>query len=189
MQLNIILMKNFHFIAAAFVIFLMAGCNPFQRTNWVKMEKDSYTIMLPDYMTPQTDLHEDANLQYANIEKEVYIVVLEEPAIDFETAFADTSLGYPPTMQGYSDLIYEEFKLNMDSSLVSISERQIQKEGNVERHTFNSVATLDTFDAYYEFGIVRNDSTYYQIIAWTLADRKEQYKDDLAKMVKSLMPK
>ena len=189
MQLNIILMKIFHFIATALVFGAIAGCDSFQQTKLVKIEQESYSIMLPEYMTPQTDLHEEANLQYANIEKEVYIVVLEEPAIDFETAFADTSMGYPPTMQGYSDLIYEEFKLNMDSSLVSISERQIQKEGNVERHTFNSVATLDTVDAYYEFGSVRNDSTYYQIIAWTLADRKDQYKDDLAKMVKSLMPK
>jgi hypothetical protein len=183
-------MKNFKLFAAIIVCALASSCHLFdEKIQWKKIERESYTLMVPDFMTEQSDLHEEANLQFAQVVKEVYVVVIEEPTADFETIFMDTTLGYPPTMQGYSDLMYEQFQENLGTDLVQISEREVQKNPGLERHTFNSTAKVEGIDAYYEFGIIRTDSSYYQIIAWTLAKNKDKYASCLQEMVKSLEPK
>ncbi|MDB4834963.1 hypothetical protein OAH12_00070 [Cyclobacteriaceae bacterium] len=50
---------------------------------------DAFSIDLPDYMKESTSLNDEAILQYQNIFKETYIVVLQENKSDVERTFRD----------------------------------------------------------------------------------------------------
>ena len=92
-------------------------------------------------------------------------------------------------MEQYSDLIYNQFKESEGIQVIDISERDRHLVSPHDVHTWNCTAKVDNFDAYYEFAVYRGPQSYYQVIAWTLLERKDKYKDVLKKMVKSLEPR
>jgi hypothetical protein len=37
-----------------------------------------YSLSIPDYLQACTDLHKDASMQYQNVEKDIYVMVIDE---------------------------------------------------------------------------------------------------------------
>lgn len=190
LQSNTNLMKNFRFLFLFSALLFIAGCRDVAMLKWNKVERNTFSIMLPDIISERTDLNDEADLQYGDVIKEVYVVVLEEPVAEIDPFFSDTLLGDgQPPMEQYSDLIYNQFKEGESIQVIDISERDRQVTSTHDIHTWNCTAKVDNFDAYYEFAVYRSNQSYYQVIAWTLNERKDKYKDMLKKMVSSLEPK
>ncbi|MEN9639163.1 MAG: hypothetical protein RLZZ262_1031 [Bacteroidota bacterium] len=182
-------MKNYSILLLFAVLTLMAGCSDTANLKWNKVEKGTFSFMIPDIIEERTDLNEEADLQYGNLIKEVYVVVLEEPVSEVDPFFADTLLGNgQPPMEQYSDLIYNQFSETGEVEVTQISERERKVNTTHDVHTWNCTAKNNGFDAYYEFAVYRSEKSYYQVIAWTLLERKDKYKDVLQKMVNSLQP-
>jgi hypothetical protein len=182
-------MKNFILLFCALSIFLNLGCNFEPDIQWNKVDQERFQIEVPEFMIEHKELNEEAILQYANLEKEMYVMIIEESAAEFEEVFSDTSLGIQPNMQGFSDLVYEDFQENSAEGLVSIGSRTQTKMNKFELHTFEAVSKVDSVEAFYVFGVARSDSSYYQICAWTLANLKDKNQADLHKIVASFQPK
>lgn len=183
-------MKNFGFLFLFSALLAIAGCSDTANLKWNKVERSTFSIMIPDIIAERTDLNDEADLQYGDVIKEVYIVVLEEPVAEIDPFFSDSLLGNgQPPMEQYSDLIYNQFKESEGIQVIDISERDRQVGSTHDVHTWNCTAKVDNFDAYYELAVYRGPQSYYQVIAWTLLERKDKYKDMLKKMVKSLEPR
>src|ERR1039457_5848502 len=56
------------------------------KTKEVRVKQ--YSLRVPDYMEVNMKLHPDASLQYANIFKEMYVIVIDETTGSLDTAFA-----------------------------------------------------------------------------------------------------
>jgi len=65
-----------HFLFIPLLIFTISFTNE-TVFNTVKVN-EKYTISIPDYLKPCSDLHKDASLQYQNTEEEIYAMVLDE---------------------------------------------------------------------------------------------------------------
>ncbi len=137
-----------------------------------------YTILIPDYLQPCTDLHKDASLQYQNTEKDVYALVIDEKK---------------KTMMNYD--------LNFD---VDLYFNNIAKQGFIEtikngkisipgRETINGskaliadiTGTVDQTQVFYKMGILETPFTFYQVIIWCRAENKQKYEKDMIKMIES----
>src|ERR1700746_3008317 len=65
------------------VPFIFSACKHETVFTEVKVN-NSYSILIPDYIQPCTDLHKDASLQYQNTEKEIYAIVIDEKKITMQ---------------------------------------------------------------------------------------------------------
>jgi hypothetical protein len=179
-------MKNFILAACSVVLLLLSACDDAHEIKWNTIDRPNYTMRIPDSMVEDNQLNDEANLQYASLADETYVIVIEESARDFETIFADTSLGYQPNLLGYTQLMYDDFKETADSLLVAVSPKIVKVDGDKERYTFNGQSKFEQSEIYYIYGTIKSDSSYYQVIAWTMANKKEMNANLLQDMVNSL---
>ncbi len=182
-------MKKFNVFFLFSALLTFAGCNDVFDVKWNKVERATYSLMVPDFITERSDLNDEADLQYGNIIKEVYVVVLEEPVEEIDPFFSDSLGGSgEPAMEQYSDLIYNQFKESEGIEVSQISERNRVVKSNFDMHTWNCTAKVDNAEAYYEFAVYRSNQSYYQVITWTLLENKKKYLNVLQTMASSLQP-
>jgi hypothetical protein len=146
-----------------------------------------YKLTLPTFLSKRTDLHEDAQVQFGNLIKEFYLVVLAEPVALTDSLLTEGNV-YTPNLNGYTDLHRSDFALQIstDESLIKIN-RHTTKQG-VKINWFEGEAIVEKNDVYFLRAVIKHKQNYYQIGLWTLADQKEKYKSTMLEIVKSFTP-
>lgn len=152
----------------------------------VGVEND-FQISLPDYFKPAANLNDDAILQYQNIFKETYIIIIEE----LKSNFIDMFIELGSYDEGISCL--ENYRnIQLVSFQQSVEMRDIKKTGRIEIN--NMPAEIVDFvgkvedipnDIYYKLGFVESDENIYMIMTWTLLSRKDKYNKDFENAIKS----
>lgn len=170
-------MKPLSYLLLSAILFFTASCNliPGKKEeklvaedfNTVAIDKQ-YIIRLPKYMTKAKNLSEDASLQYQNIFKETYTVVIDESKERFINTFMELSL-YDTTLsisENYRDVqlgsIEENMGVTWKSTPVAIKigkldAHQIEIDGNVE-DVEEEISYLFTF--------IEGKDNVYMIMSW-----------------------
>lgn len=152
-----------------------------------KKVNNLYSVDIPDFMVSTTDLNDEATLQYNNLYKEKYIIVLDE---DKETLISDLkSFGLYDEKRSLLDMFAEakeSFIIN-ESSVIGKINRKNKKINGMD-------AALTEFDSNvagipeavtYHLAFVEGKENLYTVMAWTLTSRKADFKDEAAKMISS----
>lgn len=137
-----------------------------------------FEISVPEYMQPCADLHKDASLQYQNTEIDIYAMVIEEKKSTME----DYDLDYDIDLY-FKNIASQAFIENIKNGKVSPPGRQTI-DGN-KALTSEITGNIDGTDVYYKMAIVESKYSFYQILTWTRADRKEKYISDMTKFIES----
>ncbi|WP_347921745.1 hypothetical protein [Pontimicrobium sp. SW4] len=146
---------------------------------------NQYSIELPTFMKESEDLNEDASLEYQNIFKETYTIVIDESKEDFISAFKD--LGeFNESLSIAKN--YKNIQLQFLGEEVSISRAE-----DIESSTINGLpfeitevdATIDGIDIGYTLAFVEGENYVYMVMAWTLQNKHDKYRDLFQKIVKS----
>lgn len=161
---------------------LLVSCN--NDTQTVKVE-DKYSIELPEYLDKTSDLNKEASLQYQNMVKELYVIVIDEPKSALAVALEENSLTetYSSDLNGYSKLITD----GMDASI------KIKKKPEFTDTTINGYkARLLSFEGvnqgyrvYWKLAFIEGNDHYYQIMAWTKAESKGKYEKEMTEIINS----
>ena len=148
---------------------------------------DTYQVALPDYMSPGTELSEDASLQYQNLFKELYVVVVHEPWREFKESFQNLyqyndSLN---VLDNYTEVQYESVVegLNITSEVI----RKSVKINGLPARIIQFDAEVDDIDVpiTYYYTILQGPTNMYLMLSWTLQSRKKTYQPILEKMARS----
>jgi hypothetical protein len=155
--------------------------------NEVKVDS-LYSMSLPDYLTEGNDLNDEASLQYQNIYKEVYVIVIDEPKQDFIDVFKEIGE-------------YDEAKTPIDnyaeSQMKSIEEtmEKVTKKSEWSKKKINGndarVADVAGTQAGIEgemgfkAAFVEGKENLYMIMTWTFESSKDKYEADMNKMIES----
>lgn len=149
--------------------------------------QDLYQVALPDYMSVSKDLSEEASLQYQNLFKELYVVVLDEPWREFKETFESLGL-YDDTLgvlDNYTNVQYESIteELTITSDVI----RKSAKINGLPARIIQFDATVEDIDVpityYYTF--FQGPENVYLMLSWTLQTRREAYQSILEKMARS----
>lgn len=145
--------------------------------------KDQYTLDIPNFMTEATGLHEEASLQYQNIFKETYVVVIDEPTADFDKALKEHKMEktYGKGLEAYSKVVKENFTVEQ-AKMTEFKPTTI--DGN-EAMTMEIEGKVDGHDVYYQMAVVKGKNSYYQILTWTLLNKKDEFRPVFEKMINS----
>ena len=146
-------------------------------TDFKRVKVDSLFILsVPKYMKSMEGLNEEASLQYANIYKETYAVVIHENKEEFIASFReydeyDESLS---VIENYSEVqtkMFEEALTNPKSSPYGLTEingvqaRQVAIEGE-----------SDGIKIVYLLGFIEGKENIFMVMNWTLQNRFEKYE-------------
>lgn len=149
---------------------------------------NEYSILLPKYLSKAKNLNEDASLQYQNIFREAYVIVIDEPKDGFITLFKDIGL-YEESLTPL-----ENYSKYQNESLSDATKEVIYDSGFSDK-TINSlpakfkklqakISGID-FEISYWNTYLESDSKMYTIMCWTLSDRQKKYDDTFTKVINS----
>jgi len=176
-------MKNLSIIYVLTIfLFISCGGGP-EATQTVKGA--DYSLQIPGSMSSTTQLNDEAALQYQNIIKELYVIVIDETKAEVQTALDENGLQYDYTndLQGYYDLVgnnilstlsRETLPKPVDTTINGLKAKVLDIEGTVEGQ-----------DIYWKFAFIEGKKKYYQIMTWTLASRKDTHEAVMRAMVNS----
>lgn len=179
----------------SFALFLMllimiGACSPSSEkkdsTVWKVVHSKNFSIKVPDYLKKGTDLHEDAVVQYQNIIKEFYFIVIQESAEGFHATITESELGeeYPPNLDGYANFVAANFSENVDELFKKTDMKPITVNGKEGRY-FEANAKVGDVNIHYHYGFIQGDTTYYQLLSWTLMNKEQKFNTTMLNMLQS----
>ncbi|GGB79571.1 hypothetical protein GCM10007424_19670 [Flavobacterium suaedae] len=176
-------MKKFILLITISTILLSCGGNS-NETQTIKV-KNLYSIEIPGYFEKASNLNKDASLEYQNIFKDIYIMVIDEPKSEFNDVIEENGMTYlyEPNLSGYAKIVKETFGNSgtMDS-IPNLKDRTIN---GLKAKTFHCTGTVEGEDIYWVSACLEGKDHYYQIVSWTQAGSKEDYKPDMYAMINS----
>lgn len=150
----------------------------------------NFSLKLPSYLKKGTDLHEDAVVQYQNVIKEFYFIVIQESAEDFHATIEDSELqdDFSADIDGYARFVGERFSENVDEVYKKTELKSITVNGKEGRY-FEANAKVGEVEIHYHYGFIRGDTTYYQLLSWTLMNKESKYNDTMLNILQSFKEK
>lgn len=158
--------------------------------------KDAYTEMgypgkfsieAPSTMQKTKHLNSEASFQLQNTEEELYFIVLNENKEAIKMMFERTGA----FVEGEDALaLFAHGTLELlSSTLESIEPSELVLEdvtsNGLNGKRVNFTATISGLDVYYSFAAFEGKEDYYQILTWTLKNRKEENKEKMERMINS----
>src|ERR1041385_423358 len=155
--------------------------------NLVKVESGGYKVSIPKHLVPDTSLNDVASLQYADLEKNLYIIVIDESKTDFIKTFSDAD--------GYDDNFTPEKNYRITQMNSMKDKMAIKGEPVTTKATINgldaetvaftaSVPGID-YDIYYKLAFIEGTKNIYKAMTWTLASEKASNEDEMDQMLQS----
>ena len=165
------------FLFLVIIVFTISSCKHETVFTEVKVN-NRFAISVPEYMQPCADLHKDASLQYQNTELDIYAMVIEEKKATMENYNLDYDID-----TYFNNIASQPFIENIKNGKVSPPGRETIDGNKVL--TSEITGNIDGTDVYYKMAIVESKFSFYQILTWTRADRKEKYNADMTKFIES----
>lgn len=180
-------MKKIAFPLLFFVGFSLTSCIDFKTKKTSSEPKaedfntvvinDQYQIDIPRFMKSTTGLNDEASLQYQNIFKEAYTIIIDEPKDEFVDIFKELG-NYDDNLsllENYRDIqlqfFAERMQVNDQSPVKSLKingldAEQVEMDANVEG--------VDEEISYFLTFLEGTDNVY-MVMCWTLKSKKEEH--------------
>lgn len=166
-------------------IFFLQSCGSGDEEQLITIG-NKYALSIPSFLTKVNNLNDEASLQYQHAWKEFYIIVIDESKVEMENALIENDLTdlYEINIEGYSKFVLKGFKESLNNLYQSeIIDTTINK---MPAKLTSLSGTLEGIDIYYSIGIYEGKDSYYQVLAWTLKNKKDRYKTKMNRILYSL---
>lgn len=141
----------------------------------------TFNISLPDYMSKTADLNSSAAIQYKNVVKDIYGVVI----FDTKEELKLLDMNYTSTNEFYEDFIKDFLK---DEEKRTVSAPKSTKKGDISfievDATYFDKEINNTI--YYLVGVVETKTAFYKVLSWASVENKDKYKADFQKILYSI---
>ena len=132
---------------------------------------------VPDYMVKAYGLNDVAKAQFQNTVKETYLILIEEDKEDIK--IAGGSFTNP---KEYFKFFIESFGID---SIHVISEEST-KSGVFPAYQAQINGFVQGLSLFYLVTVIESPSYFYNVISWTLFEKKSELIDDFKKIATSL---
>ncbi|QLG46742.1 hypothetical protein [Costertonia aggregata] len=148
---------------------------------------NDYSMAVPKYMKTATGLNPDASLQYQNIFKEAYVVVIDEPKDELKEVFEE--LNEWDDSKSVSEN-YRDIQLNFLEESITITKQmpaKAMKINGLDAQVVDVDGKVDgiMYEIAYTIAFVEGNENVYMIMAWTLKDKREKTKNTYAQIINS----
>lgn len=162
-------------IVLGFLSLLFISCNSKTEYQTVKV-KNKYSLELPGFLSEAKTLNPEASLQYQNPLKEFYVIVLDEPKTQFPNQGAIN-------LEEYKNIVLENMKMNLSEPTISPIEDTIIN--GLKAKLFSISDDTENIGIYYQFAYIESKGNFYQVMTWTLENKKDKFSNDMDKIIAS----
>lgn len=134
---------------------------------------NKYSLDIPDSFEKADNLNEEATLQYQNVFKEFYVIVMEEPKETFDTAVITNDVDMTPDLEGY----FKAIQLNLKEGVKNLkifNQKNTEINGRKAK-VFSMTGNVEGYDIFYRYALIQGKKHYYQIMLWTEKKNGESY--------------
>ena len=173
--------RAFYFILLAFFIVSCQNTEP----HYLTVKKDIYKIDIPEHMEESDKLNSEASLQYQNLFKELYIIILDEPKKDFNELISDDYYAdkYSTDVKGYTDFVLDNYYYETE---VTTTDPEAVKINGLDAFTHNmEERNTAGYDIFFKVAYIEGRNNYYRVMVWTLSEYKEEYRETMERMINS----
>lgn len=193
------------FIGLSLVSFLaFSSCNSSAKKDGAKTEEEAkdepkmedaqlvningdYSMMIPKHLKTTTELNDQASLQYQDIYKELYIIVIDESKEEFIKTFKDLD-EYDDKKSAERN--YREVQMKTMAEKLTIETTPEVKKANIgglesEIVDFIGMSEGIAEKIYYKFAFIDGKDNMYMVMAWTLASNKDKNSEEMDAMLNS----
>lgn len=179
------------------IFILFTSCNFLQpnKVDNLSLEKDfntvkiqnKYQISIPKYMKQTNQLNDEASLQYNNLFKENYIIIIDESKETFVSAMNDAEINDTiySVIENYRNIQLEL----LNSSITVREEKQSEKMtiNNMEAVQVSFVGKIPEVDdeVAYILTFIEGKNDLYMIMTWTLHKYSKRYTGTYQQMAHS----
>jgi len=159
-------MKKLLFILC--VTFGLISCNQKVAPPQTVTIKDQFTMEMPGTLAVMKDLYPDADIQYGNTFKQVYIIAKETPKTEGEdfNAFTQKALAAYSNRPDYEIIKADDVRINgLPGKVYKLS---MSQEGNF----MYMIQTM-----------IEGKKGNYEIIGWTIGQNKDYQGDELMNII------
>lgn len=176
---------NVKIIVIALVALCLAGCGKGVTEFETVRVKGMYSLDLPDFLTETDDLNDEASLQYQNPFREFYAIVIDEPKTELIKALEVNSLYdyYSADLEGYSQLLLDG--IENAAEMNDIPEFTDTKINGLKARTIGLEGVTDGISIYWKIAYIEGNNNYYQVLAWTLSEKRETHEKDMEAIINS----
>ena len=154
--------------------------------NQIVEINNDYSLALPNFLSETDSLNPNASLQYQNLDKELFVIVIEEDRQEFTRKIIENKAEevYPPNLKGYTDIVYhsigETIKISAKTDIIDL-----EINGLAAKNFTIQGQTQDRISVYYSFTLVKGKEKYYQIAQWTAKNQKALFEKQMTEIAAS----
>ncbi|OIQ16016.1 MAG: hypothetical protein BM557_10700 [Flavobacterium sp. MedPE-SWcel] len=175
--------KNIFIIAI--IALILSSCDS-NKTKILKI-RGLYSLEIPEFLSETNDLNDYASLQYKNQLREFYVVVIHEPKNEFQETLVNNGLEehYTSDLNDYTELAW----VGLETSLSFDSKPKIKslEINNLDAQVMDITGTTEGVSIYWKFACIEGRNNYYQVVVWTLVDRREKYQPAIDAIIDSFI--
>lgn len=191
-------MKKIHqFFSLLAICLLFVSCNYLQpnKEENLSLEKDfktvkisgKYQMAIPSYMKKTNELNDEASLQYNNLFKETYVIVIDESKEQFVSAMQEAEMTdtLQSTIENYKNIQMQLLKGNINISSEKNTEKKTINGLDIEQVEFvGKIPGVDD-EIVYILTFIEGKNDLYMIMSWTLNKYSKKYSNTFHKMADS----
>jgi len=176
--------KSINIVAILMLIIINWSCGS-SETSETKFKPFKYysdfQLDLPEYMTEVDLQNADAQMQYGDMLKEHYALIIMENISDL------VDLGFDFNIDDYMGFALENVMNTISNSKSERVHKTIQNETGIDYISYKIWGTLEeeNIDVYYRLTIFKSDTRFYNLMTWCMADDERTYDPIMDKMIRS----
>ena len=146
--------------------------------NLVKVKfKNLYSLRLPDYMKEMKNLHPEASLQYANIYKDIYTIVIHEDKEEFISIFKDFGEydDQLDNVENYMNFQKAYISENLNNS--KTEEYGLTKINGMPARQVKILGKVEDVDVGYITTTIEGENNMYLIMSWTSKSKFKAFEN------------
>ncbi len=160
------------------LLILISGCitvtnKNTEETTFIEVKiKDLYSVQMPDYLKPAaTLLNEEASLQYSNLERSFYVIVIDEIRSNLTADKKGITLVE----------FFETSTANIVGSLTNVQSSNPEhiKVNGLDAYKITIIGKHDQLTMVYKCTIIESMGHFYQLYCWTITDLLSNNERDM----------
>jgi hypothetical protein len=167
-----------------FLLFpIMTSCQPEFTYDRIAVG-DRYSLSVPSFLEVTYDINPDASLQYQNIWKDFFVMVIDESKANLNNQSSELAIS--------SFTEYFNFHYGAIENALAVLEKPVFRDTTINAmpsKTVKLTGRVDGVEIFYYMVFAEGENRYYQVVAFSGASKKGEYEDIMGQIIFSLQEK
>ncbi|MDR1543092.1 MAG: hypothetical protein LBS50_01525 [Prevotellaceae bacterium] len=154
--------------------------------------ENRYSFSVPALSIPYQQANAEASAVYADILKNLFVMVIEETKDEINAVFSDNGEVYVATLDDYTELLASVYDVQESSGFLLSSDFEFLVDtaiNSLPAYYLQNTRPIDGYEMFYNMAVIEGNDRFYQFIVWTLGENKAENENLIKNIIYSFSEK